>query len=75
MKALEQALGSAVVANNQRIHRGDTGRGNPRPLDGVEWHERLVEQYPAIRAEWDAFAGADGRLPLIEDLISEHLGQ
>lgn len=74
MKALEQALGTAVVANNERIHRVDTGRGNPRSLDGLVWHQRLVEQYPAIRADWDAFVERNGRLPLIEDLIVEHQG-
>jgi len=71
---LEQVLGRLVTANNRRIHSIDAGRPNPRPLEGLEWHDRLVAAYPAIRGEWDRFESSGGRLPLIEDLIAEHQG-
>src|SRR5690606_737716 len=71
---LEQVLGRLVTANNRRIHSIDAGRPNPRPLEGLEWHDRLVAAYPAIRGEWDRFESSGGRLPMIEDLIAEHQG-
>ena len=74
MNVLEQALGRMVTANNRRIHSIDAGQPNPRPLDGLSWHDRLVTAYPAIRDEWDRFESGGGRLPLIEDLIAEHQG-
>ena len=36
-------LGRAVPANNARIHRVDAGHANPRPLEGVDWHRRMVD--------------------------------
>ncbi len=55
-------------------HAADVGAPNPRLLDGVAWHERLVAGFDEVRAEWDAFSGAGGRLPLLDDLIHEEQG-
>ena len=74
MNVLEQVLGRMVTANNRRIHAIAEGRPTPRLLEGLDWHDRLVAAYPAIRQEWDRFESVGGRLPLIEDLIAEHQG-
>lgn len=74
MGGVEQVLGRLVVRNNERIRRAGAGLSNPRDLDGVGWDEALRSAQPAIRAEWDRFEAAGGRLPLIEDLIDEHQG-
>lgn len=74
MSRAEQVLGRLVVSNNKRIRRVDGGRPNPRQLQGVVWHSRMVAAWPEIRAEWDRFEGEGRELPLIEQLIDEHQG-
>ncbi|MFM7068743.1 MAG: aspartyl/asparaginyl beta-hydroxylase domain-containing protein [Actinomycetes bacterium] len=68
------ALGRVVRANNDRIRRADVVVDNPRPLSDVRWHHRLVAAYPDIRAEWDRFAESGGRLPRIDDVLTEDQG-
>lgn len=70
----ERAAGRLVRANNRLIRRLDPVTDNPRPLAACAWHDELVGRYPSIRAEWDRFTSAGGRLPLIEDVIDEHQG-
>lgn len=60
--------------NGRNIARVDPVTENPRPVDGLDWHRRLVERLSAITAEWDAFATNGGRLPHIEDVLGEHQG-
>jgi beta-hydroxylase len=67
-------LGRALTANNARINRVDPISANPRPLTEVPWHQRLVEAYPKISAEWDAFLHNGGRLPRIDDVLTEDQG-
>lgn len=67
-------MGSAVRWNNAMAHAADVGVPNPRPLDDVDWHRRLVAGFDDVRAEWDAFAASGGRLPLLDDLIQEEQG-
>jgi beta-hydroxylase len=74
MSRAEQVLGRLVVSNNERIHRVDPGRPNPRPLQGLAWHESLVAAWPGIRGEWDRYEASGGGLPRIEQLIDEHQG-
>lgn len=77
MQRVDAVLGSFVERNNERIERAERIGGtnsNPRALEQVGWHRTLVALWPAIRAEWDAFAGAGGRTPLIEDLLEESQG-
>jgi beta-hydroxylase len=75
MSRVEQLLGAAVVANNERMstRATDAGAPNPRPIDRVAWATRLEAAWPDVRAEWDRFA-ASGHLPLMEELIDEHQG-
>jgi beta-hydroxylase len=63
-----------VAANNRRIRRVDADAPNPRPIDGEAWYADLRAARTRIRAEWDAFEAADGRLPLIEDLFGTDQG-
>lgn len=74
MPSLERTLGALVASNNERIRAIDAGAPNPRAVEDLAWHRRLVAAHPDIRAEWDAFVAGGGRLPLIEDVISEHQG-
>lgn len=74
MNPVGPLLGAVVRANNGVVHRHDPVEENPRPLAAVPWHARMVERWPAIRAEWDVFRSAGGRLPRIEDLLGEHQG-
>lgn len=60
--------------NNALVTRGIDDEPNPRPVDDLAWHRRLVEAAPSMRAEWFAFRGAGGRLPRIEDVLGEHQG-
>lgn len=34
----------------------------------------MAQAFPLIRAEWDRFVAVGGRLPLIEDVLTEHQG-
>ncbi len=74
MNPVQHLLGTVVRANNVVVHALDPEGANPRPLVGVAWHEHLVDRWPVIRAEWDAFRADGGRLPRIEDLLGEHQG-
>lgn len=76
MGLAEQALGRVVTWNNDQVrrHASDRFDANPRPLAGVGWNAKLEAAFPAIRAEWDAFVAAEGRLPRIEDVIAEDQG-
>lgn len=58
-----------VELNNRNIRRIEPSSPNPRPLGGEPWVDGLRSAHRDIRAEWDAFARAGGRLPLIEDLL------
>ncbi len=70
----EAAAGALVRRNNELVRRAEGPLLNPRPLGGVAWHERLVARSPEIRAEWDRFVDAGGRLPLLDDLLGEPQG-
>lgn len=59
----------AVAWNTARIHRLDGDAPNPRPVEDRDWYRRVVAAHPAIVAEWQAFTGNAGRLPLIDDLL------
>ncbi len=73
--ALAEAVAGALVRrNNELVRRAEGSAENPRPLGGVAWHERLAGRTPEIRAEWDRFVGAGGRLPLLDDLLGEPQG-
>lgn len=76
VQLVEAALGRAVAWNNAnvRAHATDRFDANPRAVDDLAWNRSLEAAWPEIRAEWDAFAEAGGRLPRIEDLIDEHQG-
>lgn len=75
MNLAERVLGPVVEANNARARRValDRHEPNPRSLRSGHWNDRLTAAFPAMRAEWDAFAATD-RLPHIADLISEDQG-
>jgi beta-hydroxylase len=55
-----------------RTTRGRVARARP-PAPGFG-HDRLADRFDVIRAEWDAFATAGGRLPRIEQILGEHQG-
>ena len=76
MAGLDAVLGSVVARNNARVRRHATDRTapNPRDLAGCTWNDHLEAAHRAIRAEWDAFEAAGGRLPRIEELIDEDQG-
>ena len=66
---------TAVLArNNARIRAADPATANPRPTADLPWHRALAAQFADIRAEWDRFVEAGGRLPHIEDVLGEHQG-
>ncbi len=69
-----EVLGRALAANNRRVRRADPVTANPRPLDDVAWHGRLAARFPEVRAEWDRFTGAGGRLPRLDDVLTEDQG-
>jgi beta-hydroxylase len=73
-EAMSAVMGGLMTANNARARAGDAVDANPRPLDGVAWNDHLEANFEAIRAEWDAFAAAGGRLPQIERVLGEHQG-
>jgi len=69
-----EVLGRALAANNGRVRRADPAAPNPRPLADVAWHRHLVDQFPQVRAEWDRFVDAGGRLPRLDDVLREDQG-
>lgn len=71
---VEELLGRLVVANNRRIDQHDRGLPAVRSTDRLPWNAELLRRWPLVRAEWDAFVAAGGRLPLIDDVIDEHQG-
>lgn len=73
MAPWDRPLAALVAHNNDHVHRADPEHANPRPLEGVAWHRRLVAAHGTIRAEWDHFAAA-GHLPAIGDLLAEDQG-
>jgi len=76
VRSRQELVGDLVSWNNSlvRAHASDRDAPNPRPLEGVTWNAALEAAYPVLRAEWDAFADAGGRLPRMEELIDEHQG-
>lgn len=76
MSVVEQALGRAATWNNDQVraHATDRFEPNPRRVDDLPWNQHLQDRWTAIRSDWDRFADAGGRLPRIEDLISEDQG-
>lgn len=68
------SLGSIVARNNRRIAERHPLGANPIDLADVPWHESMVAAWPDIRAEWDAFVVADGRLPHIGAVLRESQG-
>lgn len=74
MGRLDPFVGRLVESNNQRIHAASPRGDNPLDLDGIGWVADVERCHPAIRDEWTAFVDGGGRLPLIEDLISESQG-
>lgn len=74
MPSVGAVLARVVTSNNERIRRLDTGHANPRPLESLEWHRRLVNHFGEIRAEWDRFVDSHSRLPLLDDLLDEPQG-
>ncbi len=69
-----EVLGRALSSNNGRIRRVDPVTANPRPLEAVAWHQRLAGRFPEIRTEWDEFVSAGGRLPRLDDVLTEDQG-
>lgn len=63
------AVARLVDANTSWVHRLDGDAPNPRPIAEEPWYPRVVGAHAAIRAEWEAFEAAGGRLPLIEDML------
>lgn len=74
MLSAEEMLGRLVVDNNARIHAAEAGLGALRPTDDLVWDVELRSSWAVIRAEWQAFVAAGGRLPLIDEVIDEHQG-
>lgn len=70
----DRVLSRVVEANNGRVAWVDPVSRNPRSLDGVEWHARLLTSMSVITAEWSAFVTSHGRLPHIEDILGEDQG-
>jgi beta-hydroxylase len=71
---LERAAARLVTWNNGVVRRCDPDAPNPRDVSTEAWCRHLVDARGEIRREWDAFAGAGGRLPLIEDFLGGHQG-
>lgn len=67
-------LGAALRRSNRLLQARDAVVENPRPLDVVDWDVRLRAAWPEIRAEWDRFVAAGGRLPRIEEVLDEPQG-
>ncbi len=63
-----------VTTNNDRMRRAAPLAANPIPLDSAPWNTAVEAAFPAVRAEWDAFVSAGGRLPRIEQVLDEHQG-
>lgn len=74
MDVVGQVLGRLVESNNEQIRRIDPQHSNPRDPSSVPWVAEVIRSSPAIGDEWRSFAARGGRLPLIEDLISEDQG-
>lgn len=71
---IERAADSVVGWNNRRILRAEVGRDPMRSVERLRWHLQLVDAWPEIRAEWDAFVDASQRLPLLRDVVGQDLG-
>ena len=52
----------------------DRDKPHPRSTEELEWDRFLRMQWGPISEEWHAFRSAGGRLPLIENLIGQWLG-
>lgn len=74
MSAHERLASVLVEWNNGLVQRYEGPRNPIRSLDGVQWHDHLVEMWPSIRSEWDSFADAGGRVPMLRDVIAEDIG-
>lgn len=63
------AVSRLVAANTTLVHRVDGDGPNPRPVSDEPWYARVVAAHDAIRAEWQAFESAGGRLPRVDEML------
>lgn len=73
-KHLEGTAGSFIDAAGDKFRSIDKEQPNPRATGNLEWVDFVRSQWAPISREWHAFRDAGGRLPNMEWLVGESLG-
>lgn len=71
---VEGLLGRLVTANNAAIVAADPLPTNPVSTAGLAWDRAVTDRWPLVAREWERFESGGGRLPRIEDVLSESQG-
>lgn len=75
MRARVGAVAQGVVdASGDKFRAIDHAEPHPRSTEELEWDRDLRSKWEVISGEWNSFRAAGGRLPSMEMLVGQSLG-